>query len=157
MILSQSAGRQRQPSITARSINASFTQKLWANPANGSVQRLCLLENLLPDGTDINVISRGLNKDFSRRNHVRLQEDGFSGSQVQTSSTGFIRPSGDIYHWGQQSKGPTGLMTWLKDGPVSPCSCETCSSSEQLIKRHMDASDSSACLQKQIFHPEPDV
>lgn len=39
-----------QLSITARSIIASFTQKLFANPANGSVQRLYLAEDLLSDG-----------------------------------------------------------------------------------------------------------
>lgn len=38
-----------QPSITARLIIASFTEKLFANPANGSVQRLYLAENLYSD------------------------------------------------------------------------------------------------------------
>ena len=34
-------------SVTARSIIASFTEKLFANPTNGSAQRLYLIENVL--------------------------------------------------------------------------------------------------------------
>lgn len=82
-----------QLSFTARSIITSFTEKLFANPANGSVQRLYLVENLLSHSIDSGtlmlswVISRGLNKGFfpeaEMRNHVRLQERGCSGSQEQ--------------------------------------------------------------------------
>lgn len=82
-----------QPSITARSIIASFAEKLFANPANGPVQRLYLIENLLSDSIrfrqqHINVISgsfkgdwpRGFlresnpNKKYRPTNHTRLQE-----------------------------------------------------------------------------------
>lgn len=82
-----------QLSFTARSIITSFTEKLFANPANGSVQRLYLVENSLShnivSGTLMLswVISRGLNKgifpEAEMRNHVRLQERGSSGSQEQ--------------------------------------------------------------------------
>lgn len=105
-----SAGRQDsvsrpviQPSITARSIFASFTKKLFANPTNGSVQRLYLSENLLSDSVlfrrqHVNVIL-GYLKGFERGNcwgscsenypagcntsYKRLQEGGCCVSQEQ--------------------------------------------------------------------------
>lgn len=65
-----------QPSITARSIIASFAEKLFANPANGPVQRLYLIENLLSDGIlfrqqHINVISASFKG---------IEQGDFSGS-----------------------------------------------------------------------------
>lgn len=95
-----------QQSITARSIIASFNEKLFANPANESVQRLYLIENLLSDSIlfrqqHINVILgyfKGIEQgDFSgsraemrnigqvagATNHMRLQEGGCCGSQEQ--------------------------------------------------------------------------
>ncbi len=73
-----------QPSITARSIIASFAEKLFANPANGPVQRLYLIENLLSDSV------------LFRQQHINvilgyfkgIEQGDFSGSRAEMGNIG---------------------------------------------------------------------
>lgn len=92
------------PSVGARSIIALFTEKPFANPSNGSVQRMDLIENLLSVGvllsqqhvnTTLSYFKGIEEGDFSgaemrtiscvggATNHRRLQEGGCSGFQEQ--------------------------------------------------------------------------
>lgn len=128
-----------QLTITARSIIASFAERPFANPANGFVQRLNLVENLLWDRGMLmlsQVIPRGLNTGLVQvaqiGNHVRAFERclllgiAFAMSTKwwhRLSQTALYIPVGTFcYHmWSQEQRPPKVLVPWYIDfAPYRP-------------------------------------